>query len=240
MDNIPLQTILLPLLALAAVGFTLYQRTIGVKNQEKRYARYRASELAKRLGLRLVEGDPNFNFLIQQANVDVKRGPRDRRPIHISIRLQGSRHDMPIELAYFYRVEQTTGFTEVVWTTWFECRLSVYARQSFSPFEISSRKTPAGLIVERYTYPEVQTGNSQIDATYRVSTETPAMGALLGERLPPFAAFSNAGVHLIGDGAKVSYMMEHSKPPLLGNVLDHAESAADLLVALVRRLDEPS
>src|SRR4029079_5623551 len=161
---------------------------------------YRAGELAQRLGLTLVEGDPTFNFFIQQAHVDVQRGPSDGRPVHVQIRMQGQPQGVPLELTFLYRVEQETGLTQVTWRTWFDCRMSAYARQPFPPFEVVSRYAPLGPIAQEQPLPPMTTGMPPVDATYLVATTEPGMAQLLGAVLPSFSLFANAGVHLIGDG----------------------------------------
>lgn len=62
------------------------------------------------------------------------------------------------------------------------------------------------------------------------------MAKLLGEVLPGFAAFHNSGIHLVGDGQRVSFVMQRDKAPLLANALYFAETMATLLSDLARRV----
>ncbi|HEU5077132.1 MAG TPA: hypothetical protein VFU02_23235 [Polyangiaceae bacterium] len=227
---------LFPVVALVAVGFFFLRGRAAVANYDLEYANYRAGALAQRLGLQLVQGDPNFNVFIRQANLDVQRGPKDNRPIHIEVRAQGAPQGVPLEFVYLYRVEQDTGFTQVTWRTWFDCRLTARARQPFPPFEVVSKNAPLGTIAQTLPLAPLPTGNPAVDASYAVTTREPALARLLGELLPAFATFQNSGVHLVGDGNSVSFVMHQDKSPLLANVLYHAEVLATQLSQVARRL----
>lgn len=236
MGDIPIVVFLVPVIGLLVVGFMLWQRkTLGAQHDQQ-YASYRAAELARRLQLQLVEGDPAFNYFIRYANVDVMRGPADGRPVHVSSRMQGAPHGVPLELSYLYRVEQKSDLTHVTWTTWFDCRMVAQAKQPFPPFEVLSRNAPMGPIVQTQALPAMPTGDPSVDATYHVATQEPAMAQLLGQALPAFHTFANSGIHLVGDGKTVAFVMKQDKAPLLANALYYAEVMAGLLSELARRV----
>jgi hypothetical protein len=166
----------------------------------------------------------------------VQRGPKDNRPIHLEVRAEGAPHGVPLEFVYLYRVEQETGFSQVTWRTWFDCRLSARSRQPFPPFEVISKNAPLGAIAQTLALPPLPTGNPAVDASYLVTTQEPGMAQVLGELLPAFATYQNAGVHLIGDGNSVSFKMHQDKSPLLANVLYYAEQLAGHLSQVARRI----
>lgn len=118
--------------------------------------------------------------------------------------------------------------------TWFDCRFSVRARQAFPPFEVISRNAPAGPIVQVQALPPIASGDPQIDAQYAIHTDEPAMVWVLAQQLPAFGTFANAGVHLVGDGQTVAYVMKQDKAPLLPNVLYYAEPLASGVTAVAR------
>jgi hypothetical protein len=236
MDQVPIQSFLFPAVALAAVLFLVVRRKKQLRGYDQQYSNYRAGELAQRLGLSLVQGDPLFNLFIRQADVDVQRGPADKRPIHIELRAQGSPHGAPLELSYLYRVEQETGFSTVTWRTWFDCRLSAQARQPFPPFEVLSRTTPFGPIAQTQSLAPMPTGNPAVDRDYVVATQEPAMAALLGQVLPQFGVFQSSGVHLVGDGRTVSFRMQQDRAPLVASTLYYAETLGKELSELARRV----
>ncbi len=227
---------LFPVVALAVVGFFFLKGRAAVANYDEQYANYRVGPLSQRLGLQLLQGDPSFNVFIRQANVDVQRGPKDNRPIHIEVRAQGAPQGVPLEFVYLYRVEQDTGFTQVTWRTWFECRLSATTGQPFPPFEVISKNAPMGAIAQTMALPPLPTGNPAVDASYLVTTQEPGLAQLLGELLPAFATYQNAGVHLVGDGTSISFKMHQDKSPLLANVLYYAEQLAGDMSQVARRI----
>jgi hypothetical protein len=236
MSDFPLQVVLFPAVALVAmVAFVLHRRS-AIGRYDQQYSNYRSAELARRMGLSLVEGDPEFNLFIRQANVDVLRGPSDGRPVQVRMRAEGAPQGIPLELTYFYRVERETGIATTTWSTWFDCRLTARARKAFPPFEVISRNAPLGPIAQTQALPPVQTGNPQVDATYLVTTQEPGVARLLGEALATFATFQNSGVHLVGDGASIAFVMKQDKAPLLANALYYAEDMATQLTNLARRI----
>lgn len=234
MGDVPIQLLLAPVLAILALGWVLYGRFVRPKQLDQQYTQYRAAELAQRLRIALVSGDPSFNFFIRQANVDVARGPADGRPIHIEVRAEGAPDGTPLMLSYLYRVEQKSEIGRVVWTKWFDCRLSARARQPFPAFEVLSRNAPLGPIAQTLALPSMATGRPDVDATYAVFTNEPQMAALLGQHLAGFATFANSGVHLVGDGQTVSFVMKEDKAPLLANALYYAEAMATGVTAIAR------
>jgi hypothetical protein len=236
MSQIPIQVFLVPIVGVVAMVYMVLQRKNALKKYDQQYSNYRAGELAQRLGLRLLEGDPLFNLFIRQANVDVLRGPTDQKPVHIQIRMQGEPHGVPLELLYLYRVERESDFTTVTWRTWFDFRMTAHAKSPFPPFEVISRSAPLGPIAQTQPLAAMPTGNAAVDATYLVATQEPGMAQLLGQVLGGFATFANAGVHLVGDGRSVSYMLQQDKAPLAANALYFAEAMSGLLSDLARRL----
>ncbi|HET6585344.1 MAG TPA: hypothetical protein VFG69_17920 [Nannocystaceae bacterium] len=236
MENFPIQVILFPLVAIAAVVFFFLRQKRAVAGYDQQFSNYRAGELAQRLGLGLVEGDPGFNLFIRHANVDVARGPSDKKPIHIGVKLAGQRDGRDLMLRYLYRVEQETGFSSVTWRIWFDCRMSAAVSRPFPPFEVLSRKTPLGAIARTQSLPEIPSGVAAVDAEYAICCSDPRMAALLAQMLPGFAHFASAGVHLVGDGQQVAFVMQQDKAPLLASALYYAEDMARLLVELSRRI----
>lgn len=235
-DGLPIQIFLFPIIAIVAVAAFYFMRKRTLAGHDQQFSNYRAGELAQRLALTLVEGDPSFNLFIRQANVDVQRGPADGRPVHIHIRMQGQPQGVPLELIYLYRVERESSLTVVTWRTWNECRMSAYARTAFPPFEVASHQAPLGPITRQQPLPAMPTGNPMVDSTYHVATHEPAMAQLLGQVLPGFTTFANSGVHLVGDGQRVSFVMQHHGAPLLANALYYAEQMSALLSDLARRV----
>ena len=236
MSQIPLQVFVIPALGIGYVIYTMLSRNKRVASMDQDYSNYRAAELAQRLGLQLVSGDPTFNLFISQANAAMRQGASDKKPLDIDILMQGTPQGVPLELVYRYRVEQESGFSTVTRKFWFECSMSAQAARAFPPFEVISRTTPMGPIAQTQVLPVQPTGNPQVDATFQVGTSEPGVAQLLGQALVGFSGFTNSGVHLVGDGKRVTFLMKQDKAPLLANALYYAETMATQLSELARRL----
>jgi hypothetical protein len=232
----PFYVLIFPALA---VGYMLFMRSRHKQQTvqfDQQYSSYRAGELATRLGLQLVKGDPSFNFMVTHANAAVARGATDAQAVHIDIELRGEPFGAPLSLIYLHRQERDTGFTTTTYKTWFDCRMVVTAKQAFPPFEVTSRQAPTGAIVKQQTLPELPTGNSAVDAEFSVTTQEPALAQLLGQVLPDFVVLGSAGVHLVGDGQRVSFIMNQTTTPIVASALYHAEVISHGLSNLARRL----
>ncbi|HVY25986.1 MAG TPA: hypothetical protein VHB79_05515 [Polyangiaceae bacterium] len=232
----PYYVLVFPALAL---GYTLFMRSRQKQqtaNYDQQYSNYRAGELATRLGLQVIKGDPSFNFMVTHANADIARGATDSKAIHIDIELSGEPFGVPLSLTYLNRQERETGFSSTTYKTWFDCRMAATAKQPFPPFEVTSRKTPMGSIVKTQTLPEMATGNPAVDAEFSVSTQEPALAQLLGQLLPEFVTLGSAGVHLVGDGQRISFIMNQTTAPIVASALYHAEVMSHGLSNLAKRL----
>jgi hypothetical protein len=234
MSQIPIIVYLVPVFGLVLVGYMYMMRGKRLAAYDTQYANYRVGPMSQRLGLTLVEGDPQFNLWITQANEDVSRGPSDARPLHVQVRMTGNHGGIPLEFVYLHRVEQETGFSEVRRKIWFDCRLIAHARQPFPPFEVTSKQGPVGTIAQIQPLPPALTGNPAVDATYTVATNEPRMAQVLGSVLPGFSAMVNSGIHIVGDGKTVAFVMKEDKPPLIPSALYYAEIMAEQLVHVAR------
>ncbi|MEO8902746.1 MAG: hypothetical protein ABI488_12005 [Polyangiaceae bacterium] len=236
MNQIPIQVYLLPVIGIVAAAYMFWARKRAAQSHDQQFSSYRAGELAQRLGLQLVAGDPNFNLFIRYANVDVRRGPTDGKPVQVEIRMQGAPQGVPLELVYLYRVERESSLATTTWRTWFDCRMSVQTARPFPPFELISRSAPLGPIAQTQALAPQSTGDASADATYLVTTAEPGVAQLLGQAAAGFATFANSGVHLVGDGQRISFVMKQDKAPLLANALYYAEIMSSQLADLARRL----
>ncbi|MDH6131291.1 hypothetical protein P3T37_000660 [Kitasatospora sp. MAA4] len=228
--------LIVPLVGLLIGGFVLVRGTLLTRGSSRTYARYQAGQLAWLLGLDLVEGDPATNLAVRIANPEMRRGHSPAQPLHVQVRLSGSPHGVPVELHYEYREQTTRGLGSVTRDEQFGCRLSVLTGQPFPPFEVTSRKVPHGTIDRLLGLPAVATGRPGIDAAYLVTTSAPAMAELLGELLEGFAPLAASGVHLVGDGQRVAFVMRRQGFPHLRISLDHAVTLRDQLTVLARRV----
>jgi len=93
-----------------------------------------------------------------------------------------------------------------------------------------------GAIVKQQALPEAPTGNPAVDAEFQVTTQEPGLAQLLGQVLPEFVALGSAGVHLVGDGQRISFVMNQTTTPIVASALYHAEVMSHALSSLARRL----
>jgi hypothetical protein len=236
MSQIPFG-VFLPLLACGAfLVWSKFVRKASVAKWDATYSQYRAGELANLLGLQLVEGDPNFNLFITDANAAMARTPTDGSPVSVRVRMQGARNGTPLELIYAFRKERHTGFGDITWKTWFDCRLIATARQAFPEFEVTSRRAQPTPVAATRPLPPLPTGDPLVDAAYAVATAEPRLAQHLGPHLGGFDVLGEAGVHLVGDGRTVAFIMQKDKAPLVPSVLFHADHVAGELVRVARAL----
>jgi len=234
--NYPFYVLIFPALAVGYMFFMRSRQKQKTAEFDQQYANYRAGELAQRLGLQLIKGDPAFNFMVTHANEAIARGATDKQAVHIDIELSGTPFGAPLSLVYLNRQERETGVAQTTYKTWFDCRMIATAKQPFPPFEVTSRRPPMGAIVKQQAFPEMKTGNPAVDAEFQVTTQEPGLAQLLGQVLPEFVALSSAGVHLVGDGQRVSFVMSQTAAPLVASALYHAEVMSHALSSLARRL----
>lgn len=234
--NYPFYVLIFPALAVGYMFFMRNRFKQKTAESDQQYSSYRAGELAQRLGLQLVKGDPAFNFMVTHANAAIARGATDSQAVHIDIELSGSPFGVPLSLLYLNRQERDTGFSSTTYKSWFDCRMTATSKQPFPPFEVTSRRTPMGAIVKQQAFPELPTGNPAVDAEFQVTTHEPGLAQLLGQVLPEFVALASAGVHLVGDGQRISFVMSQTTAPIVASALYHAEVMSHALSSLARRL----
>ena len=73
MSQIPVQTFLFPILAIIAVVFILMNRKKMMGKMDQENAKCRLSEVAQRMRLSIVEGDPSFNLMLATTTHEMKR-----------------------------------------------------------------------------------------------------------------------------------------------------------------------
>lgn len=234
--NYPFYVLIFPAVAVGYMFFMRSRHKQKTAEFDQQYSNYRAGELAQRLGLQLVKGDPTFNFMVTHANAAVARGATDNQAVHIDIELSGAPFGVPLSLIYLNRQERETGFSSTTYKTWFDCRMTATTKQPFPPFEVTSRRPPMGAIVKQQAFPEMPTGNPAVDAEFQVTTREPGIAQLLGQVLPEFVAMGSAGVHLVADGERVSFVMGQTTAPIVASALYHAEVMSHALSSLARRL----
>jgi hypothetical protein len=170
-------SLLVPFVFLVLTGlgmaYSFWMRNQGL-HASSSMPSYRAADLATKLRLQLVAGDPTFDY----ANPFSAKG---RVPLGLIIgsqttrvesALEGSPDGYPTRLSYLYQkdtaVESGLLSKSVRTKTLFQYRFMVRARRAFPAFEVISRApTMAGGAIQREMgLPACSTGNAVVDAKY--------------------------------------------------------------------------
>ncbi len=199
-------------------------------------AGYEADNLARRLGLVLVEGDPTFNLMNRGSNREFLRGARLFRPVDLRLRMAGAIDDVAVELRYHFAQKKSISLVSVTYQTAQDCRITARPARPFPPFEVISRQTTRGPIVGKTGVAQMATGRPDVDAALAVATLEPAMAQLLGEMMGWFAPVAAAGVHLVGDGQEIAFLLHADGPPTIEDVLPHAPSIVAAVAKLARKV----
>lgn len=206
---------LMPFLSLIVVGAILggnfYYRNKMRAQQEAQYANYKLADVARGIGLAVVEGDPALNLmLVHAAHADAKeqaqgnllqkvRGDSARET---AARAAGQVWGRPYELRYSQRTELEHSIGLRTWTLYFDFTLACATTVDVPPFEIIMRNPP------QYSEPKVRTalppqptGNSALDSMIVVKTQDPRFAAALVPALVPLMTLTS--IHLVGDGRSI-------------------------------------
>jgi len=200
-------------------GFMIFMK----KRLNRQYAHMRAGELAPRLGMQLLAGNPEFNlatmsvqpgtqnatsakgFLTQMAAAQVG-GTLGEFKMHMA----GQPYGIDSELVLYCRQDLQPGFAEDVTTTYYDLRITVHARVAVMPFDLRLRKETMHLETQRKPedprMPAQAFGHASLDERYVIETPDPNLprriAAALGA-LPPYLVY----LHIIGAGNQLSFVM---------------------------------
>ncbi|MBN8616426.1 MAG: hypothetical protein J0L92_37920 [Deltaproteobacteria bacterium] len=197
----------------------------------------RASDLATRLRLALVAGNPAFDY---QSPLTAPGRIRlhSTEPLQIESRLEGAPDGYPTRLVYLYREERKvegmlTKSLEV--KTWFDCRFAIQTRRAIPQFEIATRAaTTFGSVQRELALPPVPTGDPSIDARYQIFTSEPAIVPTLVSVLGHFAPIEAQGVHVVSDGTSVAFVLREKAAPFMGSALYEAEQLQRAMTTLAQ------
>ena len=186
------------------------------------WAPYVVRTLAAKLRLQIMRGDPELNVLRAVFSPSLfGRGDFD-------IDLHGEPHGLPVQLQVMQRT--APGYVRGVV---FHAELSVLAPQAFAPFEILSRKKIPHLVMsEKMALPPCLTGDGSIDARFLVKTADPSLAHRIAGYLEAFRIFESAGVQLVGDGTRITFVMTRDAAPMLASTLCYGDVACEAMTAL--------
>jgi hypothetical protein len=180
--------ILIPLLGMAIVIFFVFQQRKRLKTVLASSTEYTAGAIATRLGLHLVEGDANLNFLyLMQPGGDNEYGEYERR-----VRLVGTPYGRNVE--FFFGDGRTVSkdaynlLLKREAILHYQCRLSMALPVTVAPFEVTFRNPneylrPLCSLTGRQGFPDVSLGNPQLDAMFRLAAADPRVGPAIANAL---------------------------------------------------------
>jgi hypothetical protein len=214
-------TYVLPLLFLAGtIGFMIFMK----RRMNTRYAHMRAGEVAQRLGMQLVEGNPAHNLCTQAVlpsvqNVGSARGFLNQIAAtqvggtlgEFKLRMIGQPYGAAAELVLYCREDFQPGFTHNTTTTWSDCRLTIHARTAVVPFDLRLRQEMMGLETrerddDEPRMPPQGFGDAALDQRFVIETYDPQLPRRIAGALAPIAHVLPY-VHVVGAGNQVSFVM---------------------------------
>lgn len=211
------------LLAVVTIAGTFGLMLFMRRRLNTQYAHMRAGELVQRLGLTLVEGNPEHNLVTQSVqpsvqNVSSAKGFLTQMAAgqvggtlgEFKLRAVGQPYGASTELVLYCRQDFSPGLTRNTTTTWHDLRLTVHARYDVMPFDLRLRKETQGLETRRSSddprMPEQRFGDAALDQRFVIATPDPTLPHRIAGALGPIA-HTLAYVHVTGAGPRVSFVM---------------------------------
>jgi len=253
-EGVPAAVFLVPVIGLGMAAFWLFFGRRMMTGTDRRYREYRVADLAQRLGLRIVEGDPALNMMQAHTQHNMgaakdKAGGFMRSSKQTRVVLEGAPYGRPTRFLFHRYTEVAERVVVRVVSGAFDCRLSLQVPADLPPFEIVSRsglgRRYMGIKAEAEWGLQPQSfGDADLDARLALSSPDPRLGLYLAPAVGALA--SHRYVHIHGHGGLIESLA--SKEDTASNdagyfqwifeVEDHQrvlEQMADVLAGPVRR-----
>ncbi|HEU0036290.1 MAG TPA: hypothetical protein VFQ53_37010 [Kofleriaceae bacterium] len=192
------------------------------KRLNHQHGHLRAGELAQRLGMRLVEGNPEFNLATMSVQPGVQNlgsakgfmrsmvvGQVGGKLGEFKLQMTGQPYGANAELVLYCKQDYKPGFAQNVTTTWSDLRLTVHARCRITPFDLRLRAPMTGLEArlrdDDPRMPPQQLNDAVLDRRYILESFDPNAGRYVAGLLAPLG--QSAYVHIVGGGSQVSFVM---------------------------------
>jgi hypothetical protein len=189
-DGVPVTVFLLPAVGLGIGAFFLLFGRRLMTGHDQRYHDLRVGELAQRLGLRIVEGDPALNMMQAHTKHNMRMAKDKagfmRSSKETKVVLEGAPYGRPTRFLFHRYTAVAERVVVQVVSGSFDCRLSLQVPADLPPFEIVSR---SGL-GRRYMGIKAQAewglapqsfGDADLDAKLALSSLDPRIGPFLAE-----------------------------------------------------------
>lgn len=197
----PVSTIVMMAVMGGLVVFFMFYNKKRMAAAEAQTANARAGELAQRMGLQLVQGDPMTNLAMARVLTQTNKGEVPE----VHVRLEGSPGGRYTELEYYERTKVDTGFTSSTITTWLTAHLTVAVRSPFPAFEVvlKDAKYFASELKPKLVAPPTPFGDPALDKTLLLKTQDPRVAPVIAEPLRAVTAWG--WVHIHGEDGKLTF-----------------------------------
>jgi hypothetical protein len=210
-EGVPFAAYLVPAIGLGMGAFWLVFGRKLMTGSDKRYREFRVADLAHRLGLQILEGDPTLNMMQAHTKHNMRMAKDKARGFlrnskETRVVLEGAPYGRPTRFLFHRYTEVAERIVVRVASGSFDCRLSLQVPVDLPPFEIVRR---AGF-ADRYQgirakpewgLPAQSFGDRDLDAKLALSSPDPRLGSYLA---PVVAALAgHRYVHVQGHGGLI-------------------------------------
>jgi hypothetical protein len=189
MPDVPFTVFLGPILVVVVLIALPIYRKAYMSRTDRKYVDFRVGNIAHRLGLQIIEGDPELNMIqaytahrFQRANPvgGFMAGFRGATEKQTRVQLRGTVRGHPVEFLFDVQTETVDDLIEVESTESFACELAVAVPAGVPAFEVLLRsqskhwgaRPTLGL-------PAQSLGQQELDATLAFLCGDPALGRWL-------------------------------------------------------------
>lgn len=221
----PVTTIIYLVVMLVGVAAFMLWNKGRMKKYEAQSANARAGELAARMGLQLIEGDPMTNLMYARAIAQKSDGSVPE----VKVRMVGSPGGRATEVNYYERVDVDAGFTSTTVTSWITASVSVEVRSPFPEFEVLLKDLGgyAAEVKPKLAAPPHAPSDPGA-AKLVVKTHDARVVPVITESLKNMAAWGFVHVH--GDGSRLTFHCTRLTATYLG-IADQIHFALDEMAA---------
>jgi hypothetical protein len=217
MGDLPVFVAVAPALVVALLLLWAVLGRRMVRATDGRCADHRLAAVAQRLGLRIVEGNPELDLFQAQATHDMAAGQltggriarfMGDREKETRARLEGAPYGRPTQLVFRSYTKYQDRVPVGMVTSDVEFRLSVELPVEIPPFEIVLRKAGAFGVKARpeWHLPRQSFGDPEVDARLVLRCPDPRLGPRLSPVVGGLA--SHGYVHIQGQGRVISSLAE--------------------------------
>jgi hypothetical protein len=210
-NGVPITVYLVPAFGLVMVVFWLIVGRRMMAGTDRRYRDFLVADLAQRLGLRIVEGDPTLNMMQAHTKHNMrsakdKAGGFLRNSKETRVVLEGAPYGRPTRFLFDRYTEVAERIVARMVSGAFDCRLSLRVPLDLPAFEIVGRASVAdryrGIKAEaEWGLPPQSFGDRELDAKLALSSPDPRIGSYLAPAAG--ALVGHKYVHIRGQGVLI-------------------------------------